>query len=73
MRVELPYGEKKLIFDIAEKNLAGVKQPREYIAPARPENIIKNAITNPIGKERLSDIARRGDTVAIVVEDHTRP
>ncbi len=73
MRVELPYGEKKLILDIAEKNLVDVIQPREYIAPARPENIIKNAITNPIGKERLSDIARRGDTVAIVVEDHTRP
>lgn len=73
MKVELPYGEDKFVLNIPDKNILDVIHPREYIAPARPENIIKNAVSNPIGRERLCDIARPGDTVAIVVEDHTRP
>ena len=73
MRVKIPYGEREIDFDVPDGNLLDVILPREYIAPAKPESIMRNAIMNPIGEDRLSDIAREGDAVAIVVEDETRP
>lgn len=73
MQVKLPYGEKEVVFDIPDRNLFDIILPKEYIAPAKPESIMRNAIMNPIGGERLSEMAREGDTVSIVVEDHTRP
>ncbi|RKX96089.1 MAG: nickel-dependent lactate racemase [Spirochaetes bacterium] len=73
MEVELPYGKEKLFINIPDKNLLDVVLPKEYIAPDRPEVTIRKAVLNPIGSERLSDIATAGDRVAIVVEDHTRP
>ena len=73
MEVELPYGKKKLPLNVPEKNLLDVVLPKEYIAPDRPEVTIRKAVLNPIGSERLSDIAAAGDRIAIVVDDHTRP
>ncbi|HEB37697.1 MAG TPA: nickel-dependent lactate racemase [Thermoplasmatales archaeon] len=73
MQIKLPYGEKEVVFEVPDKNLLDIILPKEYIAPARPESIMRNAIMNPMGRERLSEITGEGDTVAIVVEDHTRP
>jgi nickel-dependent lactate racemase len=73
MQVELPYGKEKIQLDVPDENLLDVVLPKEYIAPDRPEVLIRRAILNPIGSERLSNIAAPGDRVAIVVDDHTRP
>lgn len=73
MQIQLPYGKEKITLNIPDKNLLDVVVPKEYIAPDHPEVIIRKAVFNPLGSERLSNIATEGDRVAIVVDDYTRP
>ena len=73
MQVQLPYGKEKINLEVPDKNLLDVVVPKEYIAPDHPEVIIRKAVLNPLGSERLSEIATEGDRVAIVVDDYTRP
>ncbi len=72
MQIELPYGERNLSLNIPDRNILDVITPKEIISPDRPETILKRALMNPIGSDRLSDIAMEGDKVSIVVDDYTR-
>ena len=73
MQINLPYGKKTLSLDIPNANLLDVLSPKEIKPSERAEFIIKHALENPMGTDRLSSIASRGDRVAIVVDDYTRP
>ncbi|MCD6572237.1 MAG: nickel-dependent lactate racemase [Thermoplasmata archaeon] len=73
MQVQLPYGRGTIPIDIPDRNLQKVILPKEIIQPDRPEVIIRNALFNPIGTDRLSQIATEYDKVAILVDDYTRP
>jgi len=73
MQIQLPYGRGTIPIDIPDKNLQKVILPKEIIQPDRPEIIIRNALFNPIGTDRLSQIATEYDKVAILVDDYTRP
>ena len=73
MLVQLPYGKKTLPLDVPDKNFIELLLPQEIIPPEHPGSMIKDALYNPLGTDRLSEMANRGDRVAIVVDDHTRP
>jgi lactate racemase len=73
MHIELPYGKGTLPLDVPEKNLLEVAVPKEYIQPRQPELMIQEALKNPFGTEQLSTMVEPGDTVAIVIDDYTRP
>ena len=73
MHIELPYGSGTLPLDVPERNLIDVVVPNEYIPPRQPEVMIKEAIHNPLGTEKLSAMTGPGETVAIVIDDYTRP
>ena len=73
MQIRLPYGKDTLPLDIPDNNLLDVVLPREIIPPERSESMIKGALNDPLGTDRLSEIACMGDKVAIVVDDYTRP
>jgi nickel-dependent lactate racemase len=73
MHIQLPYGKGTLPLDVPEKNLIDVVLPKEFIQPQQSENIIKDALQKPLGTERLSEAVGPGDTVAIVIDDYTRP
>ncbi len=73
MKIDLPYGKKSLTVDVSENNLAGVIKPTEIIPPDKEEVLIKEAIDNPLGSSKLSEFVKRGDRIAIVVDDYTRP
>jgi nickel-dependent lactate racemase len=76
MNIHLPYGKKGTTVNVPEKNLAGILKPAEYKAKEDPESLIKNALKNPEGTKKLSEIIKakkKKDVVAIVVDDHTRP
>jgi nickel-dependent lactate racemase len=73
MQIQLPYGSGTIPIEVPDKNLQRVILPKEIIQPDRPEVIIKNALYNPIGTDRLSRIATEYDKVAILIDDHTRP
>ena len=73
MHIQLPYGRGTLPLDVPEKNLIEVVVPKEFIPPQQPELMIKDALHHPLGADPLSTAVGRGDTVAIVIDDYTRP
>jgi len=73
MHIELPYGKGTLPLDVPDKNLLDVVVPKEFIQPRQPDFMIKEALHNPLGTDRLSTLVSPGDTVAIVIDDYTRP
>src|SRR5512137_2705291 len=73
MNIELPYGKGTIPLDVPDKNLLDVVVPKEFIQPGQPELMIKEALQDPLGTDRLSEAVGSGDTVAIVIDDYTRP
>ena len=73
MNIELPYGKGTLSLDVPDKNLLEVVVPKEFIQPRQPELMIKEALQDPLGTDRLSEAVGAGDTIAIVIDDYTRP
>ena len=76
MKLSLPYGKRELLIDVPKKNLLGVLQPRKFEPEKNPEDIIREALRNPVGTERIGEIIEKKevkDKVVIVVDDHTRP
>lgn len=71
MIVSIPYGKKVLKADVP--NCIGICEPQDIKPPADEKQIIGEAIRNPIGKERLKEIAKGKRTAAIVINDVTRP
>ena len=73
MQIQLPYGKGKLPLNVPDKNLLEVVLPKEVIHPEQTSALIRKALDNPMGTDRLSEIAKPGDRVAILVDDYTRP
>lgn len=73
MHIELPYGNGTVSLDVPEKNLLEVAVPKEFIQPQQPEQMVQEALQHPLGTDRLSAMIRPGETVAIVIDDYTRP
>jgi nickel-dependent lactate racemase len=73
MNIELPYGKGTLPLDVPDKNLLEVVVPKEFIPPRQPELMIKEALRDPLGTDQFSEAVGSGDTVAIVIDDYTRP
>jgi nickel-dependent lactate racemase len=70
--VWLPYGKTEVCARIPARNYLGNIEPKEKtpVKDARAE--IERALNEPIGAKRLGEIAKLGDKVVIVVNDHTR-
>jgi len=73
MKVVLPYGHEKVSLEIPDKNVVGILEPRDIPGVSDPLKEIKNALENPLDAPRISEIVEKGDKIAIVVDDHTRP
>lgn len=71
--VDVPYGGRPLSIEIPEKNLAGILTPSEPEKSEDETHLIRNALENPIGSERISDIVDFGKKIVIIVSDITRP
>lgn len=71
--VWLPYGKTEVCARIPAKNFLGKIEPKEKPEVDDAIAEIKRALQEPIGTKRISEIAKPGDKVAIVVDDFTRP
>ncbi len=69
----LKFNKEILSFDIEEDNLISCLIPNAIDYEFKSTEAVRNAILNPIGTARLKDIVSRGETVAIVTSDITRP
>jgi nickel-dependent lactate racemase len=68
----LPYGKTEVCARIPTRNFLGTIEPKEKPGVADSRAEIERALSQPIGAERLKEIAKAGDRVAIVVDDATR-
>ena len=72
--VIFPYGKEKIkvCFD---NQLKGVLESsiHQYSTEYSEQEIIDRAIQNPIGCERLSELAKDKENIVIIASDHTRP
>lgn len=73
MEFELKYGKDKVKFNIPEKNYMGTILPNMVQFNLIDEPEVKRAMQNPIGSNRLKDIVKPGEKIAIITSDITRP
>src|SRR5579863_848536 len=73
MRIALDYGKTGLQVEIPDRNLVGPLGLRPVEPLADPENVLKTALTNPIGSVPLAELARGKKSACILICDITRP
>lgn len=71
----VPFGKEKIVFALPENEVAGVLESKahEYKAPKSEAELVADALANPIGSPRLSELAKGKKTCTIISSDHTRP
>ena len=74
-KIAFPYGKGSLEYNFDEKELAGVltSSIEEYTPEYGPAQLVKRAMENPVGSQRLKDLARDKKKVVVIASDHTRP
>jgi len=70
--VWLPYGKTEVCARIPAQNFLGEIEPKEKPGVTDPRAEIERALKEPIGIKQLSEMAKSGDKVAVVVDDATR-
>lgn len=71
MKINFPYSEFESL-EIPEKNLLGIFSPSMVRAEKSEEEIIEEAISNPIGSLPLTRLLKGQERVLVVVDDYTR-
>ncbi len=74
-KFSLPYGKEYITAEVADSRIAGVLTSNIHNAKAQcsEEELIRNALENPIASAPLCDLARDKKKVVIIASDHTRP
>lgn len=70
--IELNYGRTKVTTSVKEENLMGIIEGNEFKLSKSEEEIILEALHNPIGSPRLKELVHPGETVCLVIPDVTR-
>lgn len=75
MEIRIPYGRETLKGELPEGRVAAVAENRleAYVPPKSEEELVREALNNPIGSARLEELARGKERVVIIASDHTRP
>ena len=75
MKVEFPYGRSILSGEIPEERFLGVieSELRDYVPDKTEEELVRNAMAEPCGTKRLSELSVGKRQIVIICSDHTRP
>ncbi|MCL5099251.1 MAG: lactate racemase domain-containing protein [Candidatus Omnitrophica bacterium] len=73
IKIPFRYGKGEVNVNCPKKNILAVVMPGAMPDGDNEIGMIRDAISNPIGSKRLIQLAKPGDTVAIVTDDHARP
>lgn len=73
--ISFPYGKKRLSYSFCEEELEAVLESsiENYEPKFVGEELIRNALENPIGSKRLSELSVGKKNVVVISSDHTRP
>jgi len=74
MRIEIPYGKTTQALNVPENRLRAVLTPtHEEHQQADQQELVRQALANPIGSASLHELAKGKDKVVVITSDHTRP
>jgi len=73
MKISLNYGYESMTLDIPDENYMGTLSPKDIKEIEDPVNEVRRALANPIGNEKLKELASPQDKVIILVSDISRP
>jgi nickel-dependent lactate racemase len=75
MTINFPYGKESLSLDVPEKRFRGtlVSQMHHYKPDTGQTELVRAALTAPIGTPALSVMAEGKRNVVLIASDHTRP
>lgn len=73
MKIDLGFGQGVQTLEVPDRNLLSVLEPNEVPLGQRGEAAVLQALQHPLGSKPLSEIVRRGEKIAIVTSDITRP
>jgi nickel-dependent lactate racemase len=73
--VKFPYGRDYIEYDFPQERFLGelVSHMHHYKPEASQEELVRQALENPIGTPKLSVMAEGKNKVVIIASDHTRP
>lgn len=71
--VKLPYGKEFIELEVDDNVDILVSQAGEFKAVKSEEDLVRDALLNPIGSEKLSDLVKGKEKITIITSDHTRP
>jgi len=73
--IKFPYGKEMLSLDIPDEKLNGilVSKLHDYHTEKTQEELVLEAMANPVGSDKLCDMAVGKNKVVIIGSDHTRP
>ena len=75
MEIKFPYGKEHLSYDFSGEKLLGTltSSIHGYTAKADGLTLVRDAMANPYGSAKLSELARGKNKVVLIASDHTRP
>lgn len=73
MELTLPYGKQTLSCYVPDERFIGVMDPPEYPALEDLNAAIEAALDAPYGEKKLDHIIVPGKTIAIIIDDGSRP
>ena len=75
MTIKFPYGKDFLEYDFSGERLLGTltSSIHGYKAKADGLTLVREAMAEPIGSPRLSELARGKKNIVLIASDHTRP
>ncbi len=72
--IAIPYGRGSLEVHVPQRRLQAVLTPNHHqISQQSEQEIVRTALENPIGSERLCDLVKGKQHLLIITSDHTRP
>lgn len=74
MRIEIPHGKGKQILEVGAERLQACLTPtHEQHVQVDQQELVRQALANPIGSEPLRELARGKNKIVVITSDHTRP
>ncbi|MHA2358419.1 MAG: lactate racemase domain-containing protein, partial [Candidatus Heimdallarchaeaceae archaeon] len=72
MHLEIPYGERRINFELDDRRVMKIVNPSEISPSLNPMLEVENALKNPIQGQRIDELSPKGKSIAIAVDDVTR-
>jgi len=73
MRISVPYGRGAATLELSRAEAVLTSQLEDYVPALSPQDLVRQALENPIGTAPLWQLAQGKRRVTVIASDHTRP